>query len=198
MRKKRMTLKKKKKVRIIGGKHKGAMLSVEDDEVKPTPDRVRETLFNWLSPHIEGSMVLDLFGGSGCLSFESISRGSGSALYIDASNKACAAFKDTLVRYRMNDIKIACRDSTKMIQEENIGDFFDIIFVDPPYGKFELSQIIDKLYENNWANEKSLIYLESNRCLKQLTSLKYQLVKDSKAGNVYYGILKSTRPKSEK
>ena len=98
----------------------------------------------------------------------------------------------------MNDIKIACRDSTKMIQEENIGDFFNIIFVDPPYGKFELSQIIDKLHENNWANDDSLIYLESNRCLKQLTSLKYQLVKDSKAGNVYYGILKSTRPKSEK
>ena len=137
-------------------------------------------------------------GGSGCLSFESISRGSDSALYVDSSKKACSAFKDSLVRYRINDIRLVCRDSVQMIKEENTHDCFGIIFIDPPYGKFELSQIIDKLYENNWANEKSLIYLESNRCLKQLTSLKYQLVKDSKAGNVYYGILKSTSAKSEK
>ncbi|MDC3239705.1 16S rRNA (guanine(966)-N(2))-methyltransferase RsmD [Gammaproteobacteria bacterium] len=189
---------KKKKVRIVGGKHKGAVLSVEDDLVKPTPDRVRETLFNWLSPHIEKSMVLDLFGGSGCLSFESISRGSDSALYVDSSKKACGAFKDSLVRYRINDIRLACRDSVQMIQEKNTHGCFGIIFIDPPYGKFELSEILEKLYENNWANDDSLIYLESNRCLKQLASTKYQLVKDSVAGNVYYGILKSISAKSEK
>jgi len=193
-----MTSKKKKKVRIVGGKHKGAVLSVEDDQVKPTPDRVRETLFNWLSPHIEKSKVLDLFGGSGCLSFESISRGSDSALYVDSSKKASGAFKDSLLRYRINDIRLVCRDSVQMIQEENTQGCFNIIFVDPPYGKFELNQIIEKLFENNWANDDSLIYLESNRCLKQLASTKYQLVKDSTAGNVYYGILKSTSAKSEK
>ena len=193
-----MTSKKKKKVRIVGGKHKGAVLSVEDDQVKPTPDRVRETLFNWLSPHIEKAKVLDLFGGSGCLSFESVSRGSDSALYVDSSKKACDAFKDSLLRYRINDIRLLCRDSFQMIQEENTQGRFNIIFVDPPYGKFELNQIIEKLYENNWANDDSLIYLESSRCLKQLASTKYQLVKDSTAGNVYYGILKSTSAKSEK
>lgn len=193
-----MTSKKKKKVRIVGGKHKGAVLSVEDDQVKPTPDRVRETLFNWLSPHIEKAKVLDLFGGSGCLSFESVSRGSDSALYVDSSKKACGAFKDSLLRYRINDIRLLCRDSFQMIQEENTQGRFNIIFVDPPYGKFELNQIIKKLFENNWANNDSLIYLESNRCLKQLASTKYQLVKDSTAGNVYYGILKSTSAKSEK
>ena len=193
-----MTSKKMKKVRIVGGKHKGAVLSVEDDQVKPTPDRVRETLFNWLSPHIEKSKVLDLFGGSGCLSFESVSRGSDSALYVDSSKKACGAFKDSLLRYRINDIRLLCRDSFQMIQEENTQGRFNIIFVDPPYGKFELNQIIEKLFEKNWANDDSLIYLESNRCLKQLASTKYQLVKDSTAGNVYYGILKSTSAKSEK
>ena len=193
-----MTSKKKKKVRIVGGKHKGAVLSVEDDQVKPTPDRVRETLFNWLSPHIEKAKVLDLFGGSGCLSFESVSRGSDSALYVDSSKKACGAFKDSLLRYRINDIRLVCRDSFQMIQEKNTQGRFNIIFVDPPYGKFELNQIIEKLFENNWANDDSLIYLESNRCLKQLASTKYQLVKDSTAGNVYYGILKSTSAKSEK
>ena len=193
-----MASKKKKKVRIVGGKHKGAVLSVEDDQVKPTPDRVRETLFNWLSPRMEKSTVLDLFGGSGCLSLESISRGSDSALYVDSSKRVCGAFKDSLLRYRINDIRLVCRDSVQMIQEENTQGRFNIIFVDPPYGKFELNQIIEKLFENNWANDDSLIYLESNRCLKQLASTKYQLVKDSTAGNVYYGILKSTSAKSEK
>ena len=85
-----------------------------------------------------------------------------------------------------------------MIQEKNTHGCFSIIFIDPPYGKFELSEILEKLYENNWANDGSLVYLESNRCLKQLASRKYQLVKDSVAGNVYYGILKSISAKSEK
>ena len=82
LRKKMTTSKKVRKARIISGKHKG-FLSVNDDLVKPTPDRIRETLFNWLSASIEGSRVLELFGGSGCLSIESVSRGSNSAFYID-------------------------------------------------------------------------------------------------------------------
>ena len=193
-----MSAQKNRKVRIIGGKHKGIMLSVEDEQVKPTPDRVRETLFNWLSPNIEGTKILELFGGSGCLSVECFSRGSSSALYVDSSKKACAALKDSLTQYKIDAIKIYCRDSIKMIQEENTEGCFDIIFIDPPYGKFELNEIIEKLYENNWANDASLIYLESNKYLDQLVSSKYQLVKDSKAGNVYYGILKLKTPNSER
>ena len=89
---------KMRRVRIIGGKHKGIFLSVDDELIKPTPDRVRETLFNWLTPNIEGANVLELFGGSGCLSVESISRGSNSAYYVDTSRKACGAIKETLIR----------------------------------------------------------------------------------------------------
>ena len=130
--------KKARKVRIISGKHKGVFLSVNDDLVKPTPDRVRETLFNWLSSSIEGSHVLELFGGSGCLSVESVSRGSNSAFYVDSSNKACGAFKDSLVRYRINDVVVQCQDSIEMIQERNTKKPFDIVYLDPPYGKYEL------------------------------------------------------------
>ena len=119
LRKKMTTSKKARKVRIISGKHKGVSLSVNDDLVKPTPDRIRETLFNWLSASIEGSRVLELFGGSGCLSVESVSRGSHSAIYIDSSKKACGAFKDSLVRYRINDVAVKCKDSIEMIQKSN-------------------------------------------------------------------------------
>ena len=189
------TSNKARKVRIISGKHKGVFLSVNDDLVKPTPDRIRETLFNWLSPIIEGSRVLELFGGSGCLSVESVSRGSKSAFYIDSSNKACGAFKDSLVRYRINDVVVKCKDSIEMIQKRNMLKPFDVIFLDPPYAQYDLIKIIDTLYDNHWASDSSKIYLESNKCLDTIVSSKYQLIRDSKAGNVYYGILKINKQK---
>ena len=124
---------KMRRVRIIGGKHKGIFLSVDDELTKPTPDRVRETLFNWLTPNIEGANVLELFGGSGCLSVESISRGSNSAYYVDTSRKACGAIKDTLIRYRINSINVTCKASILMVQKKNSDNPYDIIFIDPPY-----------------------------------------------------------------
>jgi len=181
---------KMRRVRIIGGKHKGISLSVDDALTKPTPDRVRETLFNWLMPNIEGANVLELFGGSGCLSVESISRGSNSAYYVDSSRKACGAIKDTLIRCRINSVDVTCKDSILMIQEKNRDKPYDIIFIDPPYGKYELHQIVENLYVQSWADDESLIYLESNESLDKLVSPKYQLIRDSRAGNVYYGILK--------
>ena len=195
LRKKMTTLKKVRKVRIISGKHKGVSLSVNDDLVKPTPDRIRETLFNWLSASIEGSRVLELFGGSGCLSVESVSRGSNSAFYIDSSKKACGTFKDSLVRYRINGVVVECKDSIEMIQIRNMQKPFDIIFLDPPYGQYELIEIVDALYDQFWAADSSIIYLESDECLDKIVSSKYKLIRDSKAGNVYYGILKSTTQK---
>tara|TARA_B100001173_G_C15815497_1_gene473856 strand:- start:320 stop:772 length:453 start_codon:yes stop_codon:yes gene_type:complete len=149
-------------------------------------------------PNIEDANILELFGGTGCLSVESISRGANSAVYIDSSSKACGAIKDSLIRYRLNGIEVECKDSMQMIQEKNRDDPFDIIFIDPPYRKFKLQQIIENLYKQSWADDESLIYLESNECLDKLVSSKYQLIKDSKAGNVYYGILKSTTQSSKK
>ena len=189
---------KMRRVRIIGGKHKGIFLSVDDELIKPTPDRVRETLFNWLIPNIEDANVLDLFGGSGCLSVESISRGCNSSFYVDSSRKACGAIKDALIRFRINSVEVICKDSILMIQEKNRDKPYDIIFIDPPYGKYELHQIVENLYEQSWADDESLIYLESNECLDKLVSPKYQLIRDSKAGNVYYGILKLTTQSSKK
>ena len=85
-----------------------------------------------------------------------------------------------------------------MVQKKNRDNPYDIIFIDPPDGKYQLNQIIENLYEQSWADEESLIYLESNECLDKLVSPKYQLIRDSRAGNVYYGILKLTTPSSKK
>ena len=134
-----------------------------------------------------------IFGGSGCLSVEA----SQEVLipHVLDTSKACGAIKDTLIRYRINSINVTCKDSILMVQKKNSDNPYDIIFIDPPYGKYELHQIIENLYEQSWADDESLIYLESNECLDKLVSPKYQLIRDSKAGNVYYGVLKLTQSK---
>ena len=85
---------------------------------------------------------------------------------------------------------VKCKDSIEMIQKRNTQKPFDIIFLDPPYGQYDLIKIIDTLYDHYWASDSSKIYLESNECLDKIVSSKYQLIRDSKAGNAYYGILK--------
>ena len=77
-----------------------------------------------------------------------------------------------------------------MIKNSYRQNPIDIIFLDPPYGQYDLIKIIDTLYDHYWASDASKIYLESNECLDKIVSSKYQLIRDSKAGNVYYGILK--------
>jgi 16S rRNA (guanine966-N2)-methyltransferase len=184
---------KKKKIRIIAGKYKGALLSVDHDAVKPTPDRIRETVFNWLTPFLVESRVIELYGGTGSLSVESISRGSKSSTFIDSSKKVCEVFKDAIIRYRINGIEVICADANKLIKNECEKEPYDLIFLDPPYQTLDFNQILSDLYQHSWANQSSLIYLESNTNLKTLINSKYELIKDSKAGNVYYGLLRLRR-----
>lgn len=194
MRKKTLIMNpKKKKIRIIAGKYKGALLSVDHDAVKPTPDRIRETVFNWLTPFLAESRVIELYGGTGSLSVESISRGSKSSTFIDSSKKVCEVFKDAIIRYRINGIEVICADANKLIKNECEKEPYDLIFLDPPYQTLDFNQILSDLYQHSWANQSSLIYLESNTNLKTLINSKYELIKDSKAGNVYYGLLRLRR-----
>ena len=91
-------------------------------------------------------------------------------------------------------IPMGCEDTKEKKDDASI----DSSFISLGYGKYELNQIVENLYEQLWADDESLIYLESNECLDKLVSPKYQLIRDSKAGNVYYGILKLTTPYSKK
>jgi 16S rRNA (guanine966-N2)-methyltransferase len=122
------------RVRIIGGRWRGTRLSVSDRPgLRPTPDRVRETLFNWLTPALPGARVLDLFAGSGALGIEAVSRGAQQAVLVEHDPAAAQALRDTAARLQGGDaLAVVQSDALAWLHAQPDGGF-DIAFVDPPF-----------------------------------------------------------------
>src|SRR5262245_38024853 len=119
-------------VRIIAGKWRGRRLAVPDvKDLRPTPDRVRETLFNWLAPVIAGSRCLDLFAGTGVLGFEALSRGAAYVEMVDQSEKVMATLKEELAQFGANNAQIY--RANVPVQLKSPSEPFNIVFLDPPY-----------------------------------------------------------------
>ncbi len=146
-------------LRIIGGNWRSRKLKIVDAEgMRPTPDRVRETLFNWLQNDIYGARCLDLFAGSGALGLEALSRGAGEVVFIE-KNKAVA---NQLTQ------NLAVLKSTANVIQNNALDYlasqsntpFEIIFLDPPYRKDLLTSSLSLLKDNSLVKPQTLIYLE--------------------------------------
>ena len=180
-----------KEVRIISGSFKGRKLFVNDPNVKPTPDRVRETLFNWLEPFVSGSTVLDLFAGTGVLGFEALSRGALSATLVDHSEAAHKNLEKLVLVLDLDNCINLCLNAEQLVSKINSSSPYSIIFLDPPYGLYEHSELIEKLYKNKWADETTLIYCESNRPIKIDENSKRYIFKESRAGEVYYALIRS-------
>jgi 16S rRNA (guanine966-N2)-methyltransferase len=123
-------------VRIIAGRWRGTRLPVAEAEgLRPTADRARETLFNWLQPVLPGARVLDLFAGSGVLGFEAVSRGAREAVLVERSAPLCASLRDSAERLHAGDsVRVACADALAFLQGDTGGPF-DIAFVDPPFAQ---------------------------------------------------------------
>jgi len=179
-----------KEVRIISGRFKGRKLFVNDPNVKPTPDRVRETLFNWLEPFIFGSTVLDLFAGTGVLGIEALSRGALSATLVDHSEVIHKNLEKLMLALDHDSYTNLCLDAHQLVSKKNSSSPYSIIFLDPPYEVYELLDLVEKLYKNKWADETTLIYCESNRSIKIDQNSKYHIFKESRAGQVYYALIK--------
>jgi len=183
--------KQRKEVRIISGRFKGRKLFVEDPNVRPTPDRVRETLFNWLEPFISGSTVLDLFAGTGALGIETLSRGALSVTLVDHSELAHKNLENVMLVLDLDNCTNLCLDAHQLVSKKNSSSPYSIIFLDPPYGVYQHSELVEKLYKNKWADETTLIYCESNRPIKIDENSKHYIFKESRAGEVYYALIKS-------
>lgn len=175
------------KVRIIGGKWRGRRLKVPDiKDLRPTPDRVRETLFNWLSPHIVGSRCLDLFAGSGVLGFEALSRGAAYVELVDQSKAVVQLLQEELATFKAEDaarIYLAKVPTQLKIPAER----FDIVFLDPPYQENILLKTCEYLEAHAFLAKNALIYLEAAAVIKdnELPST-WQLLKQQQAGQVIY------------
>src|SRR3990167_2211200 len=184
----------KQQVRIIGGKLRGKKISFPAiDGLRPTPNHIRETLFNWLMHSVRGARCLDAFAGSGALGFEAFSRGAGQVVLIEASAIACHHLqqiaRDFITAGAPGDteprLQVIHADSTHYLKTH--PEPFDIIFVDPPFAKACSLQFIDLIQTNNTIKPGGLLYLEAPR-LFTLDPEHWATLKSNRAGNVYYSI----------
>ncbi len=189
----------KNSVRIIGGKYKSRKINIlPNSNIRPTSDRIRETVFNWLMHNIVNSRVLDLFAGSGAMTLEALSRHAEFVLCNDANPKIINHLDKTIKNIdphlNSDKVKLSNSDAIKLLQQSpeelNLAPF-DIIILDPPFNKNYLTVCFDLLLKNNWVKTNSLIYFEaeSRLNLSNILTDSFNLIKFKITGNVYCGLL---------
>lgn len=151
-------------MRIITGKHKGKRLKqLKGTETRPTSDKVKESIFQIIGPYFDGGICLDLFAGSGSLGLEAISRGMEKVIFIEKNPKAVKIVHENVEGLKLNDkqVEVYRNDASRalnVLQKRELK--FDLIFVDPPYGKLNDKDIIIAIIENDLLNDNGLIYYE--------------------------------------
>lgn len=175
------------KLKIIGGEWRSRQLNFYDvPGLRPTPARVRETLFNWLQYDVAGSHCLDLYAGSGALGFEAASRGAKAIVEVEADANACRALKENSVKLAATQIKIVQSEVFRFLAAD--AQAFDIVFLDPPFGMDLASQTCHWLEDKGWLSPYAKIYVEVESKLKTLEDLpeNWRLLKSKAAGEVAY------------
>lgn len=173
-------------IRIIGGKWRGRKLPVRNSEgLRPTTDRIKETLFNWLMPIIRDARCLDCYAGSGSLGFEALSRFANSVTFIELDKQNTQLLIENKTRLQADNATIINNNSLSVLSQ--IGAPFDLVFIDPPFRKGLLNETIQLLEKNQWLAEESWIYVESE-AESPLTDIpqNWQLHREKIAGQVAY------------
>jgi 16S rRNA (guanine966-N2)-methyltransferase len=178
-------------LRIIGGQWRGRKLRFADGRgLRPTPDRVRETLFNWLMPYLHGARCLDLFTGSGALGLEALSRAAAQVTMIDSNAKVIAQIKQNLELLEADNAQLLQADGVKWLQQP-ASQVFDIVFLDPPYADKLLPACIELLEEQGWLADEAWVYIElpSAEALPALPA-NWSWHRNKQAGQVGYHLAK--------
>jgi len=178
----------KGRLRIIGGCNRGRRLSVPAQPgLRPTADRVRETLFNWLQPVIVGSRCLDLFAGSGALGFEAASRGAAEVLMVDRSEPMTRVLVANARSLGAAQVRVRRADALRWLAGS--GGPFDLVFLDPPFQEDLLAPSCTLLSGGGWLASGALVYLEApaNRALSDLPT-DWTLIRDKRAGQVRFAL----------
>jgi 16S rRNA (guanine966-N2)-methyltransferase len=174
-------------VRIIAGAWRGRRVHFPDvPELRPTPDRVRETLFNWLQHSIGGARCLDLFAGSGALGLEALSRGAKEVVFIEQFQPAARSLEEQLIRFGgAAKGRVMAMGAARFLRTP--AEPFQIVFLDPPFGKDALAEYIPMLDQGNWLAVGSLVYLENERVAGvPAIPMHWELLKSKSAGEVGY------------
>jgi 16S rRNA (guanine966-N2)-methyltransferase len=152
---------KRSQLRIIGGQWRGRKLDfLPEQGLRPTTDRVRETLFNWLAPYIHGANCADLYAGSGALGLEALSRGAGHCDFVDCSRTAVGQIRQHLQTLEAID-RGQCHQCTALLFLQAGTGAYDIVFIDPPFGSDLVEPTCSQLTEQAMLAEGALVYVET-------------------------------------
>lgn len=176
-------------LRIIGGQWRSRQFDFPMAHgLRPTPNRVRETLFNWLAPYVEGAKVLDVFAGSGALFLEALSRGAGSALALDLNSAAINSLRGHLLTLRCDNGQLLQTDALRHLEQQPATPF-DLVFLDPPFSQGLLLPACTLLEEKGWLAADAWVYTESENPPSSLgLPGNWRLHREQKAGQVYYAL----------
>ncbi len=181
-------------IRIIGGEWRGRKLKVPAlPNLRPTPDRVRETLFNWLMPMITGAHCLDAFAGSGALGFEALSRGASQVVMVDSAREVVNLLKEEAAIFKTERADIYQAELPDQLKIPHQP--FDIVFLDPPYSTGVLKRCCLFLEERGFLADEAHIYLEAaeNIIATELPA-NWQIIKSKKTGQVAYHLVLRKKP----
>ncbi|HSH97026.1 MAG: 16S rRNA (guanine(966)-N(2))-methyltransferase RsmD [Methylophilaceae bacterium] len=174
------------KVRISGGEWRSRMVTFPDlPGLRPTPDRVRQTLFNWLGQDLEGLVCLDLFSGTGVMGFEALSRGAKQVVMVEKAAAAYKSLQQNKQQLNATEAHIFTMDALQFLAKNQL--VFDVIFLDPPYNHGWLAKLLPTL--SSHLSSEGVIYAEAEFAIEDDDH--WQVIKHGKAGNVYYHLLKS-------
>jgi 16S rRNA (guanine966-N2)-methyltransferase len=184
-------------VRIIGGEWRGRKLNFPPSAgLRPTPDRVRETVFNWLQFELAGARCLDLFAGSGALGFEALSRGAAEVVFVERDPASAQAIGDTLTRFQCDRGRVEQADALAWLERGAPASRpFDIVFLDPPYDEARLPVLVEKLELGRWLAPGAWIYLEDAAARGEpRLPPGWTLLRSKRAGDVGYHLARRGSP----
>ena len=178
-------------LRIIGGEWRGRKLRFADGEgLRPTTDRVRETVFNGLQGQIQGRRCLDLFAGSGALGLEALSRGAAEVVFWEKNPKAVQALRDNLAMLQCQRGQVVRGDTLQLLQGP--ARPFDVLFLDPPFGRELLQPSLELLASGGWLAAQAKVYIEhASRGEGFSVPAEWELLRSKQAGQVAYHLART-------
>lgn len=183
-----MQTSKTNQVRISAGEYRSRLLKFPDVEgLRPTPERVRQAVFNWLGQELTGKVCLDLFAGTGAFGFEALSRNANNVVMVENSGIAVKALQQNQLMLKVENCQILKQDALEFLATNT--QKFDVIFCDPPYQKDWLTKLQPLLHGH--LSDDGILYAEAEHEIQ--SDAHWQVVKNGKAGNVVYHLLKSCK-----
>lgn len=186
----------KGEVRIIAGLWRGRKLPVLSAQgLRPTGDRVKETLFNWLMPYIVQSCCLDCFAGSGSLGFEALSRQANKVLFIELDKQVANQLKQNLQQLKCTNAEVLNQNTLQWLTAPQPQPQFDVVFVDPPFHFNLAQQALDLLEQHHWLKDGAIVYVETEKDHVLQLDQNWNLLKEKITGQVHSRLYQFNRKK---